>query len=464
MRPLLSQAYALLPIKLQNVACTADGYRRSLGSFTPYFHETLDTWEERVNDPVGVQRERQWELLACLIERAREHVPYYRFLEPVIDTGDAASSIEKTLANIPPLEKEVYRARSRDFVSRDVPIRRLQQRSTSGTTGTALPVWHTPERIAEGHAAVWRQRRHFGVKIDDPVINFTGQVIVPLQQQKPPFWRSDYLSGMTLFSMYHLSQPNLSSYIDAIRSAPATYVHGYPSVLHLVSRAMVELDRCLPQGQLEGVFTHSESVLAFQRETIERAFGAPVRDYYHSTEETVSMTACSLNRLHVDMEYGLVEVEPVEETEDYVRGPLLVTGLGNLATPFIRYRIGDVGTRLKGACECGRPGDVFLDIDGRIEDYVSTPDGRLVGRLDHIFKEQYEIEEAQIVQEDIDSIAVLVVAGDRFSDKHRKNLEREVHARLGERIRVDIELVPAIPREPNGKFRAVKSLVAGIEA
>ena len=142
----------------------------------------------------------------------------------------------------------------------------------------------------------------------------------------------------------------------------------------------------------------------------------------------------------------------------------LVTGLGSVATPFIRYRIGDVGTRLKGACECGRPGDVFLDIDGRIEDYISTPDGRLVGRLDHIFKEQYEIEEAQIVQEDIDSIAVLIVTSDRFSDKHRKNLERDVHARLGERIRVDIELVPAIPREPNGKFRAVKSLVAGIEA
>jgi phenylacetate-CoA ligase len=235
-------------------------------------------------------------------------------------------------------------------------------------------------------------------------------------------------------------------------------------VLHLVGRAMIEAGCCLPEGHLKGVFTHSESVLAFQRETIQQAFGAPIRDYYHSTEETVSMTACGLNRLHVDMEYGIVEVEPIEETEDYVRGPLLVTGLGTLATPFIRYRIGDVGTRLKGVCACGRPGDVFLDIDGRIEDYVSTPDGRLVGRLDHIFKEQYDIEEAQIVQKDIDSISVLVVAGERFSDRHRRNLKREVHARLGPHIRVDIELVRSIPRELNGKFRAVKSLVTEMQA
>ena len=463
MRPLLSQAYAILPVGLQSVACTAVERVRNLGRFTPYFHETLDSWEKRVNDPGEAQRELQWELLNQLIERAREQVPYYRFLPPVIDTGEAASSIEKTLAKIPPLEKAVYRARSRDFVSRDVPTRKLQLRSTSGTTGTALPVWHTSERIAEGYAAVWRQRRHFGVQIDDPVINFTGQVIVPLAQQDPPFWRHDYLSGMTLFSMYHLSQRNLPSYIDAIHSAPASYVHGYPSVLHLVSRAMVESGRCLAAGELKGVFTHSESVLAFQRETIEQAFGAPIRDYYHSTEEAVSMTACRLNRLHVDMEYGIVEVEPVEETETYVRGPLIVTSLGAVATPFIRYRIGDVGTRLKGNCGCGRPGDVFLDIDGRIEDYVSTPDGRLVGRLDHIFKEQYEIEEAQIVQQDIDSISVRVVASDRFGDKHRKNLEREVHSRLGARIRVDIELVKTIAREPNGKLRAVKSLIEGIQ-
>jgi phenylacetate-CoA ligase len=464
MRPILSHVYAVLPIGLQSLACTADGYRRSLGSFTPYFHATLEAWEKRIDDPVSVHLQHQWEGLVRVIERASAHVPYYRFLPPVVDTGDPATSIEKTLANIPPLEKAVYRARSRDFVGRDVPARRLLQRSTSGTTGTALPVWHTTERIAEGHAAVWRQRRAFGVRIDDPVINFTGQVIVPLTQQEPPFWRRDYLSGMTFFSMYHLSPSNLPAYIDAIHRAPASYIHGYPSVLHLVSRAMVEADRCVPAGQLKGVFTHSESVLAFQRDTIEQAFGAPVRDYYHSTEEAVSMTACHLGRLHVDMEYGIVEVEPVEETEEWVQGPLLVTGIGSVSTPFIRYRIGDVGTRLKQPCECGRPGDVFLDIDGRIEDYVATPDGRLVGRLDHIFKQQYEIEEAQIVQEELGSIEVLVVAGTGFGERQRKTLEREVHARLGAEIRVDIREVETIAREPNGKFRAVKSRVAGIDS
>ena len=71
-----------------------------------------------------------------------------------------------------------------------------------------------------------------------------------------------------------------------------------------------------------------------------------------------------------------------------------LTGFANDATPFIRYRIGDVGTRSKRPCSCGRPGEVFLDVDGRIEDYVVTPDGRWIGRMDHVFKEQLEIAEA----------------------------------------------------------------------
>jgi phenylacetate-CoA ligase len=237
----------------------------------------------------------------------------------------------------------------------------------------------------------------------------------------------------------------------------ACYAEGYPSALHLVSRAMIDEGRCLPKGRLKGVFTSSESLLAYQREAIEEAFGAPVRDHYASTEHVVAMTACEQNHLHVDMEFGIVEVEPVEETEDWVRGPLIVTGLGVPAAPMIRYRIGDVGTRSKHACACGRPGEVFLDIDGRIEDYVVTPSGRMVGRLDHVFKGRFDIAEAQIVQDDAGGLQVFVVPAPEFNDQSIRLLTRSLRDRLGENMDVRVDIVDGIAREPNGKFRAVKS-------
>jgi phenylacetate-CoA ligase len=124
-----------------------------------------------------------------------------------------------------------------------------------------------------------------------------------------------------------------------------------------------------------------------------------------------------------------------------------------------RYRIGDVGTRAKHPCPCGRAGDSFLEVDGRIEDYVLTPDGRLVGRMDHVFKDQLEVAEAQILQSDPSAILLLIVPRADYTDASQRAVVRQIRSRLGSEIDVRIELVNSIPREPNGKFRAVKSEV-----
>jgi phenylacetate-CoA ligase len=458
----VNQFYDHLPIFLQNLACSWAGYRRASARFTPYFQEVLRDWEKSIHDPVEALRDRQWRLLERLVRRTREQVPFYKELALPSSRSDPEQAIAETLERIVPLEKSVYRERWREFLARDIPPRKMLRVATSGTTGTPLPVWHTLERIAEGYAAVWRQRRACGVQLEDPHMTFAGQMIVPLRQRKPPFWRHNAYGKQTLFSVYHLSQKNMSAYVDAIHATRARYVQGYPSALHLAARSLLDMGRPLPSGRLAAVFTSSESLLGFQRDAIEKAFGAPLFDHYAATELAVSMTACAHHRLHVDMEFCIVEVEPVEETDEYVRGPLLVTGLGSDASPFLRYRIGDVGMRAKRPCPCGRPGDVFLDIDGRIEDYVMTPDERLVGRMDHVFKSQYDVAEAQILQERKDAITVLIVPRTSYSQASQKNLISELRGRLGDAIRIDVRLVDGIPREPNGKLRAVKSAVGRI--
>ena len=463
MRRTLNRLYGTLPIPAQNLMCTVDGYRRFHQRFTRHFWKRLEEWDETVSNPIEWHHANQWWGLKALIERARADVYYYRFLPPVVDTGDPLESIQKTLGEIPPLEKSVYRARTADFLAKDIGRLGFTRRFTSGTTGTPLEIFDSASRLADNYATVWRHRRSFGVDFRDPFLAFTGQLITPLVQKAPPYWRRDYYSRRTLFSIYHMSPENLKSYIEPIHESPAEYVEGYPSALHLISRAMIDANRCLPAGRLKGVFTSSESLLAYQQECIEKAFGAPVRDHYASTEHVVAMTACRLNRLHVDMEFGIVEVESVEETDDWIRGPLLVTSLGVPPAPMIRYRIGDVGTKSKHPCECGRPGDVFLEIDGRIEDYIVTPSGRMVGRMDHIFKGRFDIAEAQILQSDPARITICLVASPEFAEDGRRTLRRAVRDRLGEEIEIDIELTDSIPREANGKFRAVKSTVAGMQ-
>lgn len=456
----MNRLYPRLPIAAQNLACTYAGWQRARSRFSPHFHRCLAAWEASGRLPreglLAIQRAR----LVRLVERARAHTAFWRDLPPPSNARDPEEAIARTLAAIPPLDKATYRDRAPDLLARDVPAARLRRGRTSGTTGSALPLWYTPETLAEEYATVWRMRRASGVQLGDPHLSFGGQIVVPLRQTHPPFWRRNWWGRQTLFSLYHMRPEHLPAYVEGIHAAPARYAQGYPSSLHLLGRALLEAGRPLPAGRLAAVFTSSESLLAFQRETIEASFGAPVRDRYGTSEFAVSMTACAENRLHVDMEFCIVEVEAHEETEDWVRGPLLVTGLANDATPFLRYRIGDVGTRSKRPCPCGRAGDAFLDVDGRIEDYVVTPDGRRVGRLDHVFKEQLDVAEAQIRQQRQEAIEVLVVPRATWSPASEAALRKEIRARLGEEIEIAIRCVPAIEREPNGKFRAVVSTLA----
>jgi len=462
--------YAALPIPLQNLVCTAAGWQRARTRFNAHFHRRLAEWMESGWSSEEQLLEIQQRRLIELVRRARRFVPHYAALglpepdpETEADPTDPKRGIERMLAMFPVLEKSAYREAPESFLASDVPASRLRKGKTSGTTGSALPLWYTPEALAEEYASVWRLRRSLGIELRDPHFTFGGQLLVPLAQRRPPFWRHNAWGRQTLFSLYHMTKENLPAYVEAMHALPAVYVQGYPSSLHLLGRAMLEAGRPLPRGKLRAVLPSSESLLAFHRETIEEAFAAPIRDRYGTAEFAVSMTGCGAGRLHVDMEFGIVEVEVEEETPESVRGPLLVTGLGNHATPFIRYRIGDVGTRAKQACACGRPGDVFLDVDGRVEDYVVTPEGRWIGRLDHIFKEQLDVAEAQIVQEDAAAIEVRVVPRASWDERAEEGLRKEIRSRLGEAIGVDIRLVDAIPREPNGKFRAVKSKVGKVE-
>ena len=114
------------------------------------------------------------------------------------------------------------------------------------------------------------------------------------------------------------------------------------------------------------------------------------------------------------------------------------------------------------ACTCGRARPILEQIDGRIEDYLVTPDGRRIGRMDHIFKDTLEIKEAQIYQPSVERILVRIVPRSGFDKEAQRALEREFRRRIGYDVEIHYQVVDAIPRLPSGKFRAVISEVGRI--
>ena len=98
-------------------------------------------------------------------------------------------------------------------------------------------------------------------------------------------------------------------------------------------------------------------------------------------------------------------------------------------------------------------------IDGRIEGYVLTPDGRRLGRLDVLFKDTQSIREIQFVQEKIESVTLKIAKRSEYTLEDEKTLIRNTRKYLGDVISINVEYVDMIPRESNGKFRQVVSSV-----
>ena len=85
-----------------------------------------------------------------------------------------------------------------------------------------------------------------------------------------------------------------------------------------------------------------------------------------------------------------------------------------------------------------------------------------VGRLDPVFKAGLHVVEAQIIQESVDLVRVLVVPASGFGEADGRAIQRALCERLGDVV-VVVEPTAAIPRSSNGKFRAVISRVTAGE-
>jgi phenylacetate-CoA ligase len=397
--------------------------------------------------------ERYHEAALARVFRWCEQTPYYADRINVWRAG--ARSAREALDRMPLLDKETLRTRNAEFRRRGWSARFVHAGYTSGTTGSPITCWRDSAAITFENAALWRLFRWAGVELADRRAILRGDLVVPAARREPPFWVRASRTTL-LLSSYHLAPQFFGAYVDALRRFDPAAVQAYPSSIALLAAWLVERGETLP---LKAVITSSETLLDTQRELIERAFRCPVIDYYGNAERTALLSRCERGAYHVMWDYAVTEFVPDETGEPEIVG----TPLMNRAMPLLRYRTGD-GVEISAGrdrCPCGRTFPVCGRPLGRRDVYIVTPDGRRIGRLDHVFKGLHHIREAQIVQTALDRVVVRVVPDAAFGEHDETLLLAQTGERLGPDVRVNIERVESIPRGPRGKFAAVVSELRG---
>ncbi len=384
-------------------------------------------------------------------QRVGRHVPYYR--EFAEQSGLRAEEIVSLadLGRLPLIDKTVVRSRPDDF--RDRTVRFTVRGYSSGTTGTPLTIYRDLTSVIEEHAMIWRQRQWFGVKPGDRIAVLRGDLVTPIASTRPPFWRNDRSAHELVMSSYHLAPQHAVAYHEMLcRFAPAA-LYAYPSAVAELARLFH--DRQLTPPPLRAVFTASETLPAEDAELIARVFRAPVVDRYGNAERTVAAGHCERGGYHLWTDCALAElIDPADGLAELVGTPL--TGR---AMPLLRYRTGDYVQVESQSCPCGRAFPVVGRIAGRLDPMVVIPDGRRVGRLDHVWKGVEHVAGAQIVQEADLTVRLCVVAEPDYGDEDRAVIMAHARERLGPDLRIVIEEVDRLPRTAAGKFLAVVSHV-----
>ena len=387
-----------------------------------------------------------------IVRAAARDVPYYRDRYGGLGLDFERAAYPQAMARLPLLNKEDVRGGGKSFRSNRVRGLRFAG-STSGTTGTPLRLEQNLAAIRRENAFIRRQLAWAGLRRGERRAWMRGDMIVPAAQRQPPYWRFNRAENMLMLSSYHLSDSAAPAYLDALADFDPVVIQAYPSSVGFLATWMRSYGVHYTGASLRGIVTSSETLADGSRREIEAAFGCGVFDWYGQFERVAAIGTCEHGRHHILMDYSFVELLPAGDDLCELVG----TGFNNLAMPLIRYRCGDLVRPAPAGerCGCGRSFPLVERIVGRADDPVKLSDGRSIGRLDHVFKGVDGIIEAQIRQDRLDAVTILLVPAATFNDRTRATLLGNVRQRLGDAVAIELRTVTAIPRSANGKVKGV---------
>ena len=438
-----SNIYQQCPIFIQNLSLSLRALARKLMREGKSQLAVLKIIKYNEYDPVTI-KEFSDSRLTSVLEKAKADVPFYK--------GDVKDT-PVDLAEFSLISKFDVKDRADDFLvrsNRGIFV----TGTTSGTTGTPLAIKQSMESIIREQAFVARHLEWAGFAAGDRRAWIRGDMIVPLNQKKAPFWRYSYFENMIMLSSFHMSQQHLSSYIKAMADFDTQIIQAYPSSIVTLAKYLDANDLYYP-GVLKSIVTSSESLAKEDKILVEKRFKCTVFDWYGLFERVAAIASCEYGRYHILTDYSHVELVPAGKTEDGKdRAEIVGTNFNNSLYPLIRYKTGDhVILSEDVACPCGRVFPIVDSIEGRVGDYLVAEDGQKVHILNHIPKGVNGLLGTQFIQKELMKIEVLVTCNSDFIDSERLKLITNIKERLGHKMEVTITVVDDFIRTKNGKMR-----------
>ena len=257
---------------------------------------------------------------------------------------------------------------------------------------------------------------------------------------------------------------SMDNIIEWLAARRPTYLLTFPSLAHDIAQHPRASE--VAEIGLKHIVAISEIVTDDARAVVRARLGCEIAQIYGCSEVgAIALQSEADDSLAICDESVLVELlddsgEPAGPGET---GRVVLTGLYNYATPFIRYEIGDFATPAEEPCRAGRGLARLRRVEGRLRNALIGAGGRRIWqsmiRASDIVR-PLRARQFQLRQPDLRTIEVVYVPDDAAARADGDHGLAQYFAELfGWPVQVMVTAVNEVARTPGGKHERIVSMV-----
>lgn len=389
-----------------------------------------------------LQEERVKERLQSLLRHAADTTRHYSRFKGATD-----------LSQYPVVTKKELVEGKDHFLSSVFRQNDLRSRCTSGSYGTPMKVFFSPEKFARQQAEIIHFNRTAGLEVGDRYINITSNTKKFLER---------FMKNGVIINPSVMSPAWFDATIDTLRRNSHCTIVGFPSVLYALAQVILsgssDADICM-----NAIVSIAESLPRHVSPIISRAFRCPVFNRYASMETGVlAHSRQGEEGLFINCASYVVELlsvdsdRPAREGEE---GRVIVTDLYSDAMPLIRYDIGDRAVlRQRGQAGVHR----MEAIEGRVAETIYDTQDRQVSWaiLYDILTYTGQVIQYQFCQLKARHYRVKLIVDSEWSQSAEQNMEQRFRQVLGTDACIEFDYPESIPPLPSGKRPMIVNLTS----
>lgn len=366
--------------------------------------------------------------LKNIVKFSKQRIPWYTNSFASVGDVDGSESLQDLLQSLPILSRRQAQENFDGlyFKSPENNPADYVIQATSGSTGKPVSVMKFAPLYSAEYDALTLTEWQLNKRDTSKTLSTFRIVQTELEDAPlgPPLSYIGATRVHTSRSILKRSIPELLNELHRLRP-------DYLFVNGVVARqlALAQLDSDNEPIKIEQFLTVSDRIDPQLRTLIREVFGGRIIDRYSSEEFGYIALQCPVHdHLHVCSPSLVVEVVDDEGNacDVGVPGRVLVTSLHNFAMPLIRYDIGDIA-EFGEPCDSGFNWPVLNQVNGRIRDSITLPDGefRLVTFFDSKMLGTRKLRDYQIVLFE-NAIVFLYHVNEELDESERADIEAEL--------------------------------------